>query len=185
MRNVQEISGVPSKMLDSSSQVRLGSMPDQEQLKPVAVFVMVVDGSAGREQVKETLARWQMASGNETILVDLPEKSKERMQELETRNEVAGFGDVKVNFSEMVVKQSGHEVRLTGMEFKTLKYLMENPRRVISRDELLHQVWGYENYPCTRTVDNHIFQLRQKLEREPSRPSHFHTVHGSGYKFVP
>jgi len=56
---------------------------------------------------------------------------------------------------------------------------------VISRDELLNEVWGYENYPCTRTVDNHILRLRKKLETEPALPKHFHTVHSSGYKFLP
>jgi DNA-binding response OmpR family regulator len=61
----------------------------------------------------------------------------------------------------------------------------KNPERVISRDELLNEVWGYQNYPCTRTVDNHILRLRQKLESDRSRPSHLFTVHGMGYKFVP
>jgi DNA-binding response OmpR family regulator len=56
---------------------------------------------------------------------------------------------------------------------------------VISRDELLNEVWGYESYPCTRTVDNHILRLRKKLEPEPRRPRHFRTVHGTGYKFLP
>jgi two-component system, OmpR family, alkaline phosphatase synthesis response regulator PhoP len=55
---------------------------------------------------------------------------------------------------------------------------------VITRDELLNEVWGYQNYPSTRTVDNHILKLRQKLERDPSSPTHFRTVHGMGYKFV-
>jgi len=63
-------------------------------------------------------------------------------------------------------------------------WLKLNAGRVISRDELLNEVWGYENYPCTRTVDNHILRLRQKLERDPSRPVHFRTVHGAGYKFM-
>jgi DNA-binding response OmpR family regulator len=56
---------------------------------------------------------------------------------------------------------------------------------VISRDELLNEVWGYDNYPSTRTVDNHILKLRKKLEREPADPVHFHTVHSAGYKFMP
>jgi len=56
---------------------------------------------------------------------------------------------------------------------------------VISRDELLNAVWGYENYPNTRTVDNHILRLRRKLEQEPSEPRHFITVHRTGYKFMP
>jgi DNA-binding response OmpR family regulator len=71
------------------------------------------------------------------------------------------------------------------MEFKTLRYLIQNARLVISRDQLLNEVWGYENYPCTRTVDSHILRLRQKLEQDPSEPIHFVTVHGAGYKFLP
>jgi len=95
------------------------------------------------------------------------------------------FGDVVVNFSSAEVCRKGQPVVLTALEFKTLKYLIQNARRAISRDELLNHVWGYENYPYTRTVDNHILRLRQKLEQDPSRPIHFRTVHGSGYKFLP
>jgi DNA-binding response OmpR family regulator len=94
------------------------------------------------------------------------------------------FGDVKVNFSSMEATRKGQPLMLTTMEFKTLKYMAQNARRVISRDELLNQVWGYENYPSTRTVDNHILRLRRKLERDPSRPIHFRTVHRAGYKFL-
>lgn len=83
------------------------------------------------------------------------------------------------------VRRKGQPVVLTALEFKALKYFLQNARRAISRDELLNQVWGYENYPCTRTVDNHILKLRQKLEPDPSRPVHFLTVHGTGYKFLP
>lgn len=94
------------------------------------------------------------------------------------------FGDVKVNFSSMEVTRKGQPVTLTAMELKTLKYLAQNARRVISRDELLNEVWGYQHYPSTRTVDNHILRLRRKLERDPSRPIHFRTVHRAGYKFL-
>jgi DNA-binding response OmpR family regulator len=95
------------------------------------------------------------------------------------------FGGVKGCFSTMEIHRNGRPVILTCKEFKTLAYLIKNPRRVISRNELLNEVWGYENYPCTRTVDNHILRLRKKLETEPSHPKHFHTVHSSGYKFLP
>src|SRR5258708_23145427 len=95
------------------------------------------------------------------------------------------FGDVTVSFSCMEASRKGELVKLRALEFKTLKYLAQNTRRVIWRDELLNEVWGYENYPCTRAVDNHILRLRQKLERDPSRPIHFRTVHGVGYKFLP
>jgi len=56
---------------------------------------------------------------------------------------------------------------------------------VISREELLNEVWGYQNYPSTRTVDNHVLRLRQKLEPDPAHPHFFVTVHSAGYKFVP
>jgi len=95
------------------------------------------------------------------------------------------FGGVKGCFSTMEIHRNGRPVILTCKEFKTLAYMIKNPRRVISRDELLNEVWGYENYPSTRTVDNHILRLRKKLETEPAHPKHFHTVRSSGYKFLP
>jgi DNA-binding response OmpR family regulator len=95
------------------------------------------------------------------------------------------FGGVTVCFSAMEIHRNGRPVTLTSKEFQTLAYLIKNAPRVISRDELLNEVWGYENYPCTRTVDNHILRLRQKLETDPARPKHFKTVHGAGYKFLP
>jgi DNA-binding response OmpR family regulator len=95
------------------------------------------------------------------------------------------FGDVVVDFARMEVTREGKPVTLTAHEFKTLKYFTQNPERVLSRDELLNQVWGYECYPSTRTVDNHILRLRQKLEKDPVNPLHFRTVHKFGYKFVP
>jgi len=95
------------------------------------------------------------------------------------------FGGVKGCLSTMEIRRNGRPVSLTSKEFKTLAYLIKNPRRVISRTELLNEVWGYENYPSTRTVDNHILRLRKKLEPEPAYPRHFHTVHCAGYRFLP
>ena len=95
------------------------------------------------------------------------------------------FDDVAVDFAKMEVVRSGKSVTLTPQEFKILKYFAQNPERVISRDELLNEVWGYQCYPSTRTVDNHLLKLRQKLESDPAHPSHFRTIHGAGYKFVP
>ena len=71
------------------------------------------------------------------------------------------FGGVKGCLSTMEIHRNGQPVTLTSKEFKTLAYLIKNPRRVISRDELLNEVWGYDNYPCARTVDNHILKLRK------------------------
>jgi two-component system, OmpR family, alkaline phosphatase synthesis response regulator PhoP len=95
------------------------------------------------------------------------------------------FDDVAVDFAKMELTRAGNKIALTPQEFKILKYFVRNPERVISRDELLNQVWGYDCYPSTRTVDNHLMKLRQKLETDPMSPSHFKTVHGAGYKFIP
>lgn len=94
------------------------------------------------------------------------------------------FGDAVVNFSAMEARRNGQPVALTALEFKVLKYMIQNESRVLSRDELLNRVWGYQNYPRTRSLDNVILRLRKKLEREPSRPIHFRTVHGVGYRFL-
>ena len=95
------------------------------------------------------------------------------------------FGTIAVDFFRMVVTRDGVEVPFTPQEFKILKYFVRNVERVISRDELLNQVWGFNCYPSTRTVDNHLVKLRQKLEVDSENPRHFKTVHGAGYKFVP
>jgi DNA-binding response OmpR family regulator len=100
-------------------------------------------------------------------------------------SDAVAFDDITVDFAKMQLKRSGADVPLTAQEFKTLKFLVQNPERVISREELLNEVWGYQHYPSTRTVDNHILKLRQKLEKDPANPDHFKTVHGVGYKFVP
>ena len=85
----------------------------------------------------------------------------------------------------MVASRGTKPLTFTAQEFKLLKYFASSPSRVISRDELLNEVWGYEHYPVTRTVDNHVLRLRQKLEPDPVNPRYFLTMHGSGYKFIP
>ena len=98
--------------------------------------------------------------------------------------EILTFGEVRVDFTSMEATRSGKTITLTTQEFKLLKYLASSPGRVISREELLNEVWGYQNYPSTRTVDNHILRLRQKLEPDPGSPRYLLTMHGAGYKFI-
>jgi DNA-binding response OmpR family regulator len=100
-------------------------------------------------------------------------------------HEVLTFGDARVDFTSMEAEHGGKSVTLTAQEFKLLKFFAGSPGRVLSRDELLNEVWGYQNYPSTRTVDNHILRLRQKLEPDSANPRYFLTIHGAGYKFVP
>jgi DNA-binding response OmpR family regulator len=95
-----------------------------------------------------------------------------------------GFGDVSVDFVKMEIRKAGALVPLTAHEFKLLRFFLDNPGRVIPRDELLNDVWGLSFHLTTRAVDNQILKLRQKLEADPANPVYFRTVHGIGYKFV-
>lgn len=94
------------------------------------------------------------------------------------------FGDVRVDFRSATVLRNGQPVDLSSLEFKLLRYFVERRGALLTRDELLEKVWGYDAMPVTRTVDVHVASLRQKLEKNPSRPEIIVTVHGLGYKFV-
>jgi DNA-binding response OmpR family regulator len=99
-------------------------------------------------------------------------------------HEVLTFGDALVDFTSMEASRAGKPVTLTSREFKLLKYLTASTDCVVSRKELLSEVWGYQNCPCTRTVDNYILRLRQKLEPHPAAPRFLLTMRGTGYKFT-
>jgi DNA-binding response OmpR family regulator len=90
-----------------------------------------------------------------------------------------------VDFMKMEIVRGHEQIPLALKEFRTLEFMIKNARRAISRDELLNEVWGYESYPSSRTVDNHVLRLRQKLENDPANPEHLVTIHGLGYKFMP
>ena len=94
------------------------------------------------------------------------------------------FGDVEVDLRRCRVLRSGKAIDISSKEFELLKYFVCHSGETLSRDRLLEEVWGYENYPTTRTVDTHLVRLRQKLEPDPERPQYFLTVHGTGYRFV-
>jgi DNA-binding response OmpR family regulator len=95
------------------------------------------------------------------------------------------FADCEIDFKKMTVVRQGASVVLTSHEFRLLKFFTDHAERVLTRDELLNEVWGYNCYPSTRTVDNQILKLRQKLESDPANPCHFLTIYGAGYKFIP
>ena len=94
------------------------------------------------------------------------------------------FGSVRVDFRGAAVTKDGQPVDLSGLEFKLLRYFIEHRGALVSRDELLENVWGYDAMPVTRTVDVHVASLRQKLERNAAKPEFLVTMHGLGYKFV-
>jgi DNA-binding response OmpR family regulator len=95
------------------------------------------------------------------------------------------FGDTRVRPRGRQAFRAGREVGLTRKEFELLVYLLEHRGEVVTRERLLDEVWGYERFPTTRTVDTHILRLRRKFEADPDRPAFILTVHGQGYRFAP
>ena len=98
--------------------------------------------------------------------------------------ETVEFGDVVVNFKTFEATKGGRSIELSPREFKMMRYFVEHRGEVVSRDQLLDHVWGYDGLPLTRTVDMHIAKLRQKIEDTPGDPHHIITVHRVGYKFT-
>lgn len=99
--------------------------------------------------------------------------------------ERAGFGDVEIDSGTRTVRRCGDDIKLTHLEFELLHFFVANPSKVLSRRELLREVWGIRSSGSQRTVDNFVAQLRGKLETDPENPRHFITVRGSGYRFDP
>ncbi len=108
-----------------------------------------------------------------------------RRQRRPTVQTIYRFADCEIDFKRMTARRGESLVVLTAHEFKLLKYFTENAERVLTREVLLNEVWGYNCFPTTRTVDNQILKLRQKLEADPADPRHLLTIYGAGYKFVP
>jgi DNA-binding response OmpR family regulator len=94
------------------------------------------------------------------------------------------FGNVHMHLKKMEVDKKGCPVKLSATEYKILKYFVEHEGEVITRDKFLDDVWGYDAFPTTRTVDNYILSIRKKIEDDPSSPEHIVTVHTAGYKFI-
>ena len=95
------------------------------------------------------------------------------------------FDTIEIDFRCYEARREGRQFEMTRKEFAILRYLASRTGEVVSRDDLLNEVWGYDSYPTSRTVDNHVAGLRAKLERDSSQPEHIKTVHGVGYKFIP
>jgi two-component system alkaline phosphatase synthesis response regulator PhoP len=94
------------------------------------------------------------------------------------------FADVELDFEVYRATRGGEALDMSPREFELLRYLIERKGETVSRDQLLEDVWGYESYPSTRTVDTHIAKLRAKIGDSGSEPRYILTMHGAGYKFV-
>jgi len=181
-------------------------------LKPLAVVLdLMLPGLSGREICK-SIKSWSADTpviilsaisevADKVLLLEMgaddyvtkpfsPRELLARVQAAIRRTQKSGsgtivtFGNISADFSKMEVLKGGTPVILTAHEIKLLKYFVDHAEHVITREELLNDVWGYSSYPTTRTVDNQIMKLRQKLEADPAKPVYFRTMHGIGYKFV-
>jgi DNA-binding response OmpR family regulator len=108
-----------------------------------------------------------------------------RTTALEQETEVLRFGPNEVDFQGRSLRIDGKEIDVSPREFDLLQYLSRNPNRVLSRDQILNRVWGYDYYGTARTIDNFVQKLRRKVEADPEEPQYIVTVRGVGYKFVP
>jgi DNA-binding response OmpR family regulator len=107
-------------------------------------------------------------------------RSSKQLVELESFS----FGDVELNFKKLTARKGGQALEVSAREFEILRYLIRHRGETVTRDQMLDEVWGYDSTPITRTVDNHIAKLRQKIEQDPSEPQHIITVHRLGYRFI-
>jgi len=101
-----------------------------------------------------------------------------------TRSQSYRFGEIELNFASHQARKGGQPLELSPREFGMLKYFILHRGETVTRDQLLDEVWGYDNFPLTRTVDNHVARLRQKIEKNPAEPEYVITVHRIGYKFL-
>ncbi|MEK7407125.1 MAG: response regulator transcription factor [Acidobacteriota bacterium] len=108
-----------------------------------------------------------------------------RAQPVKSPPDQITVGEVTVDFRSYEARRAGQPLEMTRREFQALRLLVSRPGEVVTREEMLEQVWGLHVYPTTRTVDNHIAALRAKLEPDPARPRHLLTVRGVGYKWAP
>lgn len=107
-----------------------------------------------------------------------------RLSRQEAEPRAYRFGAIELDFSKHQAFKSGQPIDLSAREFEILKYFIAHRGETVTRDQLLDEVWGYNNFPLTRTVDNHVARLRQKIEENPAEPQHIITMHRVGYKFL-
>jgi len=155
---------------DSTVPILIISAKDQEIDKIMGLELGADDYITKPFSVKEVVARVKAALRRTTAL--------------EQEMEILTFGDSVVDFQGRSLKVKGEEVDVSPREFELLQYLARNPNRVLSRDQILNRVWGYDYYGTARTIDNFIQKLRRKVEDDPENPRFIVTVRGVGYKFV-
>ncbi len=122
----------------------------------------------------------------EELLLRVENLLKRSSVELNKEYREFSFSGCKINFLTYEVSSPSKDIiMLTKRQIKLLKLLIDRQEQVVSREDILEKVWGFDVYPTTRTIDNYIVEFRKIFEKNPKRPIHFHSVRGVGYKFTP
>ncbi len=124
--------------------------------------------------LRELLARVRAQLRREEATATLPPAPKTAKYE---------FAEVEIDFKRREVRKNGKLQDLTNREFRLLEYFVHHPGELLTRDRLLDEIWGYQTYPTTRTVDSHILRLRKHIEPDPENPRYIKTIRGAGYLF--
>src|SRR4030042_6994273 len=118
------------------------------------------------------------------LLARIKARLRHSERELKQVPELYSFNDIEIDFARFKIRRKGKELALTYLETDILKYFIVHRGEVVARNDLLDKIWGYEKYPTTRTIDNHILKLRKKIEEDPSHPRYIISVYGGGYRFI-
>ncbi len=118
------------------------------------------------------------------LLARIKAHLRREKREAKTIPDVYSFGDVEIDFTHFKVKHKDKQLDVTSLEVEILKYFIAHQGEVITRENLLDKIWGYDKYPTTRTIDNHILKLRKKIETDPSHPKYILSIYGEGYRFM-
>ena len=118
------------------------------------------------------------------LLARIKARLRHSEKEAKPLPETYSIGETDIDFIRFKIIRKGKEYDLTSLETDILKYFVIHRGEVVSRDDLLNKIWGYEKYPTTRTIDNHILKLRKKIEEDPSHPRYILSVYGGGYRFT-
>jgi len=118
------------------------------------------------------------------LLARIKARLRNAEREVKPVPELYSFGDIEIDFARFKIRRNGKELDLTSLEMDILRYFIIHRGEVVSRNDLLDKIWGYESYPTTRTIDNHILKLRKKIEEDPSHPRYIISVYGGGYRFI-